>query len=209
MSDCIVIGGGIIGMLSALELAAAGVEVTLLERTQTGRESSWAGGGILSPLYPWRYPRAVTELARWSQRRYPQLAAELSQATGIDPEFTPSGMLILDTEEEEQARAWGERSGNEVEVIDGAAITEYEPGLQAPPPRAIRMPRVGQVRNPRLIKALFAAIKPRVTIRENTEVETVLVAHGRVQGVQTSDGRFSADKVVVCAGAWTGRRGSQ
>lgn len=203
MSDCIVIGGGIIGMLTALELSTAGVEVTLLERTQTGRESSWAGGGILSPLYPWRYVPAVTQLASWGQRRYPELARELFDATGIDAEFIASGMLILDTEEQDQAIRWGGQSGNRVEIIDRSATERYEPSLDAPPPRAIRMPQVGQIRNPRLVKALCAAIKPKVTVRENTEVETVLVQRGRVQGVQTATERFAADKVVVCAGAWT------
>lgn len=203
MSDCIVIGGGLIGMLTALEISAAGVGVTLLERTQTGREASWAGGGILSPLYPWRYAPAVTELASWGQRRYPELARELSDATGIDPEFTASGMLILDTEDWDRARAWGEQAGNPVEVIDRSVTEQYEPGLHAPPPSAIRMPQVGQVRNPRLVKALRAAIIPKVTLRENTEVETLLVQHGRVQGVLTATERIAADKVVVCAGAWT------
>ncbi|MBA1331766.1 D-amino acid oxidase, partial [Candidatus Endoriftia persephone str. Guaymas] len=75
MSDCLIIGGGIIGMLTAHELSQAGMHITLIERRETGRESSWAGGGIVSPLYPWRYADAVTALATWSQQRYPALAA--------------------------------------------------------------------------------------------------------------------------------------
>jgi glycine oxidase len=145
----------------------------------------------------------VTELASWGQHRYPELATELRDATGIDPELVPSGMLILDAEEEDRARAWGKQSGNLVELIDRSAVRKYEPGLHSPPPRAICMPQVGQVRNPRLVKALRAAIKPSVAMRENTEVETVLVQHGRVQGVQTATERLPAGKVVVCAGAWT------
>ncbi|OQX39918.1 MAG: hypothetical protein B0D88_09060, partial [Candidatus Sedimenticola endophacoides] len=50
--DTIIIGGGVIGMLTARELALAGQRVTLFDRQGTGRESSWAGGGIVSPLYP-------------------------------------------------------------------------------------------------------------------------------------------------------------
>ena len=50
--ECLVVGGGLIGMLTARELALAGVAVGLVERGETGRESTWAGGGILSPLYP-------------------------------------------------------------------------------------------------------------------------------------------------------------
>ena len=66
-----VIGGGIIGLLAARELIQAGHKVQLLDKSNIGKESSWAGGGILSPLYPWRYAEAVNNLALWSQSQYP------------------------------------------------------------------------------------------------------------------------------------------
>lgn len=47
----LVVGGGVIGLLTALELASAS-EVTLVERSKVGREASWAGGGIVSPSIP-------------------------------------------------------------------------------------------------------------------------------------------------------------
>ncbi|MDD3529819.1 MAG: FAD-dependent oxidoreductase, partial [Gallionellaceae bacterium] len=49
----IVIGGGIAGLASAWELARRGARVEVLERGEPGRESSWAGAGILSLLLPW------------------------------------------------------------------------------------------------------------------------------------------------------------
>ena len=69
-------------MLTARELAIAGLGVTIIEKGNVGGESSWAGGGILSPLYPWRYPAEVTALASWGQSRYPQLAEKLIDETG-------------------------------------------------------------------------------------------------------------------------------
>ena len=59
----LVVGGGVIGMLSAHLLAAGGAQVCLVDQGSVGQESSWAGGGIVSPLYPWRYDVAVTALA--------------------------------------------------------------------------------------------------------------------------------------------------
>lgn len=71
MIKAAVVGAGALGLLSAYQLALAGCQVCVLERCRVGRESSWAGGGIVSPLYPWRYSATVTALAHWSQDFYP------------------------------------------------------------------------------------------------------------------------------------------
>ena len=55
MRDILIVGGGIIGLMSAYYLRQAGFTITLLEQGQCGQQSSWAGGGICSPLYPWRH----------------------------------------------------------------------------------------------------------------------------------------------------------
>ena len=183
MSDILVIGGGIIGLLTARELVQAGAQVTLVEMGETGREASWAGGGIISPLYPWRYADSVTALASWSQRIYPTLCTELHDETGIDPELTPSGLLILDTEELEQALAWAERHQAEIQVLDGEALHVDEPELGPRPPQALRMPAVAQVRNPRLVKAARRALEGRIVLREQEEVLELLVEAGRARGV--------------------------
>ncbi|MFN2331440.1 MAG: FAD-dependent oxidoreductase, partial [Halomonas sp.] len=47
-SDFLVVGGGVIGMMTTLQLADAGHSVTLIERGRCGQEASWAGGGIVS-----------------------------------------------------------------------------------------------------------------------------------------------------------------
>ena len=75
--DVCIVGAGVMGLLSALELADAGLHVHLLDRGQAAQESSWAGGGIISPLYPWRYPASVTALATFSQLVYPEIIARI------------------------------------------------------------------------------------------------------------------------------------
>jgi glycine oxidase len=82
MSDCLIIGGGVIGITTARALAMAGAKVTLLDQRECGKESSWAGGGIISPLYPWLYSDLVNELSEASQVVYAQLCAELFENTG-------------------------------------------------------------------------------------------------------------------------------
>lgn len=205
MSDILVIGGGIIGLLTARELVQAGAQVTLVEMGETGREASWAGGGIISPLYPWRYRDSVTALASWSQHIYPSLCTELHDETGIDPELTRNGLLILDMEELDQALAWAGRHQAEIEILDAERLHADEPDLGPRPARSMLMPAVAQVRNPRLVKSARRALEGRIVLREQEEVLELLVEQGRVRGVRTDKGEIQADQVVICAGAWTAK----
>ena len=109
--DVLIIGAGVVGMLSALELAGAGQRVLIIDKGQAGLEASWAGGGIISPLYPWRYAPPITALATWSQKVFPDLIAQLRDSTGIDPELLETGMLVTATNEREQALAWLDNNG--------------------------------------------------------------------------------------------------
>ena len=202
--DCLVVGGGLIGMLTARELAQAGLAVGLVERGETGRESTWAGGGILSPLYPWRYPDAVTALASWSQARYAELAEDLIAESGIDPEFQPNGLLILDTEEKAQALQWADKWQRSLDVVDTAKISELEPTLGDIPPQALWMPQVAQMRNPRLARALRKSIENQgVTLCEHTPVKGLVLGEHGVHGVLTEHGELNAERVVIAGGAWS------
>ncbi|MES9878159.1 MAG: glycine oxidase ThiO [Candidatus Sedimenticola sp. PURPLELP] len=204
MPEIIVIGGGAIGMLTARELSISGHKTILFDRLRTGRESSWAGGGIISPLYPWRYADSVTSLARWGQQHYREIADELTSDTGIDPEWTRSGLLILSPDEEQAALQWASRTGSRIELLDKSGISNCEPSLDEPPDSGLWLPDVAQVRNPRLVKSLHKDLVQRgVKIHEETTVERLLIQGGKVRGVETESGSYHGDTVVICAGAWT------
>lgn len=208
--DCIIIGAGIMGLLTARELSQAGLKVCVLDQSAVGRESSWAGGGILSPLYPWRYSEPVQQLAHWSQQVYPELVTSLFNDTGIDPERRDSGLLVLDSNELAEAKAWAERYSNsmQLDVLQSKELNELVPSLSPElknnTESAMWFPNIGQVRNPCLVKSLNAdLIRRGVEIREQTQVESLLIYKGKINGVVTQAGKIEADKVIACSGAWT------
>ena len=204
MTHIIVVGGGIIGMLTAREFSQDGNQVTLVERRLLGQECSWAGGGILSPLYPWRYPDSITALARWSQSAYPQLCQSLLKSTGLDPEYTSNGMLVMADSEQVSATTWAHRHQIQLELISQATSAQLEPAQAQSTLPSIWMPNVAQVRTPRLAKALAADLEQRgVAIRTELAVTGLALHQDRVAGIQTGNGKLEADAVVVCAGAWT------
>lgn len=203
----VIVGGGVIGLLTAYNLASEGQGVTLLERGGLGQESSWAGGGIVSPLYPWRYSQAVTALAHWSQDFYPQLAQRLFAATGVDPEVHTTGLYWLDLDDEADALAWAAREGRPLSKVDVSAAHDAVPVLGGGYAQAIYMADVANVRNPRLVKSLKAALLalPNVTIYEQCDVSGFVLGDDRVVGVNTATGQVLGDQVVLAAGAWSGK----
>lgn len=204
-ADIIIIGGGVSGLMSARELALSGATVALLERQSLAKESSWAGGGILSPLKPWRAPEPVTALCQWSQAAYPALMQALKAATGIDPEWLQSGLLFGDCAELDEASRWAKDHGIRFECPTAGDVAALEPGLAAKLDNPLLLPDVCQVRNPRLLAALREDLARRgVEMLEQHPVDQIKVAYGQVAGVLARQELLTADSYVVTAGAWSG-----
>lgn len=206
MQRVIVVGGGVIGCLSALNLLEQGVAVCLMERQQTGQEASWAGGGLVSPLYPWRYSDPISALANWSQGFYPQLGEALAEATGIDPEVTPCGLLWLDHAEQPEALRWAAAKHKPLRSVDADFIYQQVPQLADGFQQALWQPDLANVRNPYLMAALKARLQQFAgfSLLENTPVTQLWQEQGQVRGVFAGATRHSADAVVLAAGAWSG-----
>ncbi len=214
MNKIIIIGAGIIGMLTARLLAKEGVSVTIIEQGYAGKESSWAGGGIISPLYPWRYSDPVTRLAQWGQSRYPELLEQIYQNSGIDPEYIQSGLLYLDIEDElEQATLWHKKNQRPFETASGDDLKAIESGLDfssfSEDKKGWLTESIAQIRNPRLVRSLREdLLKLGVIIEQQTQAlsfltDTFLTEARQIKGVLTNKGSFYADQVVLAGGAWS------
>lgn len=206
--DVIIIGAGIIGLATAERLLLQGAKVTILERNQTGQESSWAGGGILSPLCPWDYSDDVTRLTSYSAKQFPAWVAALQKTSGIDPEYETSGMLILSPYDSEIAQQWCSMRGIKIEqraVADALSIgnsTKIYNGRTHD--HALFLPDIAQVRNPRLLRALLKQVMQLGgKIVEDCTVNRLNIAHRQLQSITASCGEFTADYFIVSAGAWS------
>lgn len=197
-----IVGGGVIGLLQAWYFHELDIQTVVIDRQSVGSESSWAGGGVLSPLHPSLYPQVVTELCMWSQRGYSSLAEQLRQLTGTDSEWIESGLLVLDRER--KITDIGPNTHVSSDVINAEELGALEPRLKPQTSGAQWFPHVAQIRTPRFVKALQAALKQRgVQFEQNREVEGFDVGAGRLRGIRLKEATIETDRCVVSAGAWS------
>lgn len=205
-SDIAIIGAGVIGMMTARELAVAGANVLIIDKSMPAQESTWAGGGIVSPLYPWRYSEAITALASWSQISYVQLAEALLEETGLDPELRQKGLLMLSVEDQAEALAWAKRYHRNLVEVSSDFVTQLEPNLPAGTDDAIWMPEVASIRNPRLGQSLRRSLEfmPNVQFLTDAEVVGASFDADKLVSLTTTKGQVTADQFILSAGAWSG-----
>jgi glycine oxidase len=198
-TDFLIVGGGVVGLTSAQALLQAGQRVTLVERGSVGQEASWAGAGILSPLCSWDYREPVTRLAHRGMAMFSAAAAKLQDATGVDPEYQRSGMLLLPPFQQQLAMQW---CAQHRVALQQVSLADHLPAnLQG---EGLLLPEVAQVRNPRLIRALRKHVELLGgVILEQHQVQRIEIAGGRVAALQTTQGRLAADRYIVAAGAWS------
>jgi glycine oxidase len=210
MQDVLIIGGGVIGLTLALRLAEQGVTSAVLDQNGLGQESSWAGAGMLPPGCPDKAQSPEARLRAASHVLWPTLSAELREATGIDNGFRRCGGLEVrlagpSHELDGEIKHW-RSEGVDVIPLEGSALTACEPGLSAEVSAAYHLPEMGQVRNPRHVKALIAACTAKgVRLLPGTPVWQFDRSGERILAVETSSGRFKSRQFVIAGGAWSGR----
>ncbi len=200
-SEITIIGSGAIGLLTAREFVKAGLSVTLIDKSLSGQESSWAGGGILLPLYPWRQPKAISTLVIESNKNYADLSADLFSATQIDPEWYNCGLLICKNPDESLATTWCNQHNIPYKDADSSFFTDLNTQTINP----LWLPTIAQARNPRLLKSLKAyLLDAGVTFIENCEVLDVSINNAQINTLKTNQGDINVKQLIICTGAWTG-----
>ena len=193
-ADFLVIGGGAVGLMTALELNKTGAQVAVANSGEPS--ASWAAGGILSPLPPWQCAPTAANLAKNGASLYGNIISKLQGLSNINCGWRRLGMLVL-TENTPQLTAW--RKKNHTHTV---AAHEQAPLLSLPPNAVGEwLPNVSQLHPPNLLRALSAVLQKqgvrfypgaiKLQTKKNT-VSTVILQHGK---------KMSADTVILCAGA--------
>jgi glycine oxidase len=199
-----------VGLGVGWRLAAAGCTVDLFDKGEAGRGASWAAAGMLAAgVETEPSEEGLLALNRQAQRRWPDFAAELERATGIDVGLRREGTLVvgLTRDDVQQLRFsfdFQRRLGIELAWLSGREAREREPHLHPGVIGAIYSPDDHQVDNRCLVRALRQAfLDAGGRLHEHSPVCAIEAIGGRVRGVRLADARHPAQAVLLAAGAWS------
>ena len=200
--DVVVIGGGIVGASTALELAERGHSVLLCEKGQIAGEQSSRNWGWVRMSQ--RDPREM-ELMTHSQRIWEGLDERTGHATG----YTKCGIMFTAGSRKREAEllAWAEHLkdiGGEGHMLRGAALEALTPGYGQRLRAGFHTPQDGCAEPQMATHAIASAARDKgAVVVTGCAVRTLDVEAGRIRGVVTEKGRVTATAVVVAGGAWS------
>lgn len=203
--DAIIIGAGIIGVSTALELTRAGLKVLILDRGSAANGTTSSGEGNI--LVSDKEPGPELDLALRSRNAWFELSEligsgfELEAKGGIvvaRTEAGASGLLQLTSEQR--------RHGVDAQDISDNEVHELEPHLSPSITIGAYYPQDAQCQPMLATARMLRSVKERGgEFISGATVTAILIQGDRVTGVETNKGRFSAPIVINAAGTWAGQ----
>ncbi|MGW3138166.1 glycine oxidase ThiO [Streptomyces sp. NPDC001139] len=210
-SDVLVIGGGIIGLVTAWRAAQRGLSTAVVD-PEPGGGAAQVAAGMLAAVTELHYgEQTLLGLNLASARRYPDFAAELTEVSGHDLGYRRCGTLAVALDADDRAHlrelhALQRQSGLESEWLSGRDCRRLEPMLAPGVRGGLRVDGDHQIDPRRLAHALVSACERAGVVFHRVWAESFRVARGRAAGVVTADGtELGAGQVVLAAGSLSGR----
>ena len=201
-ADVVVVGGGIIGVSTAMFLAQQGVSTVVCEKGHFAGEQSSRNWGWVRRMGrdPRELPLIVEALRLWE---------DMDRLVGSDVGFRRTGILYLCEDDADIAHHenWLARAGAfalDSRIIRGDELAAKLPGAARNFHAALHTPSDGRAEPQKAAPAIArAASLAGATLVGNCAVRDIETADGKVTGVVTERGRISCSQVVVAGGVWS------
>ncbi|MGW1651824.1 glycine oxidase ThiO [Streptomyces atratus] len=210
-SDVLVIGGGIIGLVTAWRAAQRGLRTAVVD-PEPGGGAARVAAGMLAAVTELHYgEQMLLGLNVASAARYPAFAAELEAASGQETGFRTCGTLAVALDSDDRAHlrelhALQQRSGLESQWLTGRECRRLEPMLAPGVRGGLRVDGDHQIDPRRLAAALLTACKRAGVVFHRSWAERLTVIRDRAAGAVLAGGtELAADQVVLAAGSLSGR----
>ncbi|MFE6894278.1 glycine oxidase ThiO [Streptomyces sp. NPDC057694] len=210
-TDVLVVGGGIIGLVTAWRAAQRGLSVAVVD-PEPGGGAAQVAAGMLAAVTELHYGElTLLGLNVASARRYPEFAAELSEATGQDLGYRACGTLAVALDSDDRAHlrelhALQERSGLDSEWLSGRDCRRLEPMLAPGVRGGLRVDGDHQIDPRRLASALVTACERAGVVFHRAWADRLRVVRDRACGVTLADGTdLAAGQVVLAGGSRSGQ----
>lgn len=200
-----VIGGGVAGVTTALELAERGIDVVLLEKGEIAAEQSSRNWGWCRQMGrdAREIPLIQISLGLWDG---------MNARVGGDTGFTRCGILYL-CENEAQLAAkndWYEKNakpaGLASRMIGAAEANDLQPGCTRPWKGALYTPNDARAEPFIAVPLMAEALRRKGgKVFTNCAVRGLETKGGRIAAVVTEKGTIACDTVVLAGGAWSRR----
>lgn len=210
MADIAVIGAGVVGCATALELAKRGAAVTIIERDGIASHASGFSYGGLYPTMGSGIPGPVLGPARRSLALHREKYGPLRESTGIDYELRPVESLGLAGDDRTLAaldaeRAWQRSEGFDAELVPARQLYALEPSLAKGLAGALLQRSHWELDSYRFTLALAQAAEKQGAVIVSAEAAGLVEKSGAVAGVRTRAGAvIPASAVVIASGPWAG-----
>jgi glycine/D-amino acid oxidase-like deaminating enzyme len=201
-ADVVVVGGGIVGVSTALFLARKGVSVVLCEKGAIGAEQSGRNWGWCRQMG--RDPRelalTMASMKLWRDR---------DALGGADTGFRTSGILYLCRGEKELAQhekwlASVQGSGVDSRLLSGSEVAGLLPGSAQSWAGGLYTASDGGAEPQKAAPAIAEAARRRgAVILTSCAVRGVELVAGRVGAVVTERGVIRCNAMVLAGGAWS------
>jgi glycine oxidase ThiO len=192
-SEITILGGGIIGLATAIELRLLGAEVRVLS-ADFKAAAGHAAAGMLAPQAEQIPPGSMLDLCLASRAVYPEWVEQTRQISNLDPGYWQCGILAPLYNSGDRDVYW----------LDGKEMLDRQPGLNPDIAGGYWYPADGQVDNRALIHALWVGCQSLgVKFQDGVKVTSIHHDKLKITHLDTTQGEMSAQHYILATGAWT------